>query len=459
MIRIRTLLESTAAEKAKSMGLEPDSFGRWKKNGVVTHRTDDNGELVPVKSDAQSTTTNGPKPTGMSAQQAGTAASNVPSLDDMEKRQDARAKDAMGGAKKNKKVTRKDVGGADGENTPTPPVPPHNPFRPDNFHPPVKWGRIANNREEIESHFQDEDTYNFRKELVVGETVVIAESNRKFHDIIHLADDISPDEFVDRVKVGKITAKAQNSDFRSKLSSDVFDALIRVQNWWQESSQWERPEDEREQTNEFINSVCDHYKPAIQTKYPIERGMRVHAGEIEEFMSKLAIGKEIEMPPSGFSTDPMIARSFAGPSYNKVGVVMRIHPDASGKLHGIHLTHVDVPEEKGALAKEYALMQNEYSHEQEIIRPSGCKARCLNVTKIMSKTHSQLDINLPDQGVRCMYIVDMEELGYQDTLQESSESTEREYPIFDKYMNNSVGALQKSHTIKLKNMVNKNAIN
>jgi hypothetical protein len=459
VIRIRTLLESSAAQKAKEMGLEPAPFGRWKKNGVVTHRTNDRGELVPVNSDSgQSGTVNGPKPTGMSAQQAGTAPSNVPSLDDMEKRQDAARKDAMGGAAKyNKKVHQKDIGGADGENPQASPTPPQNPFRPKSFHPPTNWGKVVNSREEITTHFQDADPYQYSRELVIGETVVIAESNEQLRKITLVNDGLSDRDLDERSDAGTMSAREQNDTFRKSLPDGVFDALIKVQNWWQESPQFDRPEAQREQANNFINSVCDHYKPAIQTEFPIERGMRIHASDLEEFMSKIAIGEDIEMPPSGFSTNPRVARQFGSPIHDRVGVIMRIHPNRKGKIHGIHLTQVDVPKEKKDLREKYRQTQSEYGHEQEFIRPSGCKARCLNVTKVLSKPKDALDKQMAGAGTHCLYVIDFEEQGYEDDLQESYDKDNIKNPVFDNYMNTSVGIHRKPHDTKLKNMVNQNA--
>jgi DNA-binding winged helix-turn-helix (wHTH) protein len=43
------LLESTASKEAEKLNLDYMKFGRWGKNGVVTHKTDDNGRLIPVK--------------------------------------------------------------------------------------------------------------------------------------------------------------------------------------------------------------------------------------------------------------------------------------------------------------------------------------------------------------------------------------------------------------------------
>jgi len=427
---------------------------------VVTHRTDDQGELVPVQGQSgQSGTVNGPKPTGMSAQQAGTAPSNVPGLDDIEKRQDAARKDAMGGAAKdNKKVHKKDVGGADGENSPPPPPQPHNPFRPKSFHPPVNWGKVVDSREELESHFEGADPYNFRRELVVGETVVVAESNEQLRKIVAVNDGMTQRELDARADAGTMSAKDQNRTFRKNLPDNVFDSLIKVQNWWQESPQFDRPEEQREQANGFINAVCNHYKPAIQSEFPIERGMRIHAGDIEDFMSKIAIGQDIEMPPSGFSTNPSVARQFGSPLHDRVGVIMRIHPNKKGQIHGLHLTQVDVPKEKKELREKYRQTQSEYAHEQEFIRPSGCKARCLNVTKVISKPKDALDKQMAGSGTHCLYVIDFEEQGYEDDLQESYDIENIENPIFDKYMNSSVGALRKPHNTKLKNMVNQNAI-
>lgn len=43
------ILESQASDQAEKMHLDYMKFGRWGKNGVVTHKTDDNGKLVAVK--------------------------------------------------------------------------------------------------------------------------------------------------------------------------------------------------------------------------------------------------------------------------------------------------------------------------------------------------------------------------------------------------------------------------
>lgn len=460
MIRIRTLFEASAAQQAKEMGLEAAPFGRWKKNGVVTHITNDQGQLEPVQGkDGQNPTAGGPKPTGTSAQQAGTAPSNVPSIDDITKRQDAARKDAMGGAAKDKKkVGEKDVGGADGEQQQAPPPVPHNPFRPKSFHPPVNWGKVVSARDELETHFEGADPYNYRRELVVGETVVVADSNADLRKITAVNDGLSQRDLDERADAGTMSAKDQNRTFRKNLPDNVFDALIKVQNWWQESPQFERPEDQREQANGFINSICDHYKPAIQSEFPIERGMRVHAGDIEEFMSKIAIGEDIEMPPSGFSTNPTVARQFGSPIHDRVGVIMRIHPNKKGQIHGIHLTQVDVPKEKKDLREKYRQTQSEYGHEQEFIRPSGCKARCLNVTKVISKPKDALDKQMAGAGTHCLYVIDFEEQGYEEDLQESHTVDGIKNPTFDEYMNTSVGIHRKPHNTKLKNMVNTNAI-
>jgi len=40
--------ETSATKAAHAMGLKSMRYGRWGKNGVVTHTTDDNGKLVPV---------------------------------------------------------------------------------------------------------------------------------------------------------------------------------------------------------------------------------------------------------------------------------------------------------------------------------------------------------------------------------------------------------------------------
>jgi hypothetical protein len=305
--------------------------------------------------------------------------------------------------------------------------------------------------------------------MVVGETVVIADSNRSLRDIALLEDmpkgkrDSINGYALDR---GNEAAYGQDMRFRRKLPDNVYDSLIKTQNWWQEIGQFDRPQEEREQANNFINSVCDHYKPVSTYGAPIERGMRINASDIEDFLSSIAIGEDIEMPPSGFSLNPLIARQFGTPLADRVGVVFRIHPNREGQTFGLHLTDVNVPKEKKKLRQEYRHAQSEFAHEQEFIRPSGCKARCLNVTKVLSKPKDEKDAKTFGTGTQCLYIIDFEEQGYGDpipeptdySMYESYDLATKKNPVFRQYLNTSVGIARKQSSTKLKDMVNTNAI-
>ena len=55
------LVESQASDQAKSMGLQSMGFGRWGKDGKVTHKTI-NGKLQPVKPSEEPPRAGGEKP-------------------------------------------------------------------------------------------------------------------------------------------------------------------------------------------------------------------------------------------------------------------------------------------------------------------------------------------------------------------------------------------------------------
>jgi len=81
MIRLRDLLleESKASQAAKSQGLSYMGFGRWGKDGVVTHTTD-NDRLLPVaKKDARPITR--PQPPASQAGTAGVPVKQSPTKD------------------------------------------------------------------------------------------------------------------------------------------------------------------------------------------------------------------------------------------------------------------------------------------------------------------------------------------------------------------------------------------
>lgn len=69
------ILESQASDEAEKLHLDYMGFGRWGTNGIVTHRTDDGGKLVPVKKPVSpgagapaASTTQRPSPTPQASQ-------------------------------------------------------------------------------------------------------------------------------------------------------------------------------------------------------------------------------------------------------------------------------------------------------------------------------------------------------------------------------------------------------
>lgn len=417
------------------MGLTSKPYGKWEKNGKITHMTDpETGELKPVNSDQQNPTKGGAKPKGTSAKDAGTAPVTPPNATDIEQRQSGGQAAAMGDADPNKKANADIAAAATAPQTQPPPKTPHNPHRPKDFHPDPRWGRPVDDPSELRDMFND-DPYQMHRTIIPGEQVMVAKSNGALIDT--LRDAHTEEEYIQRLDRATISAQRQAEEFRGNLPEVVATGLIKVQNWWQESPQFQEPAHRREQANALLESISKVYKPKFESVDPIERGMRIPHADIEDFLSDFAVGKEISMPPSGFSADPSIARTFAEPTDRSPSVLLRIHPTKEGVIHGLHLTGVPpkfVPE---SVRRQYVQTQNEFAQEREVMRLPGAKSRCLNIAKVMSKADPNADY-AHRHGMLCLYIIDLEDIGYDDALTESHTETSAPHSTFTKYMNTSI---------------------
>jgi hypothetical protein len=147
-------------------------------------------------------------------------------------------------------------------------------------------------------------------------------------------------------------AGEQTSEWRTSLPIRDLEGLLDIQTEWQGQSQYQRPEYERKERNHNINEVCsgeltNGNPPEITVPLStgfIERGMQIPPEKLEAFLRNFEVGKDVILPPSGFSADLSIARDFAamrrGYAGRKVGVLLRIRPaEGSDKMVGLHLSN------------------------------------------------------------------------------------------------------------------------
>jgi hypothetical protein len=426
---IRLLLELNAAEKAREMGLQSMSFGRYGKDGVVTHRVVDD-KLLPVKGDEDNTKNpraNDQKPDSMDAKTAGTKPSNNVTPKDVEKSQEKPAKGYGDlNADDEKKDEKDDKEGGEGEQEGPQPVAP-NPFtaKPFSFGHPVDPNIISN--------VTDRNDWR-SKELIAGEQVIECSSDELIDFLLGYND-----EDYEYDKVATNAAKEQNVNWRNQLDPVLQDELLEVQTTWQTESQYHLPASQRRQQNLFLNAVTSGPPPATlnNIQRPIERGMTVEQNDAEEFLKTFRVGEDIELPPSGFSTRPSIARSYANGGTAKsqdIGVVLRLAPNRQGKIHGLALFGVDPSHEDIIRYRDKPDLN--YGEESEVIRPSGPKARCTNVSKLLSKDENGRQ--------RVCYVIDMEEQGYKElAIAEAYDDWGKKNkinPVFERLMNTPLGS-------------------
>lgn len=194
--------------------------------------------------------------------------------------------------------------------------------------------------------------------------------------------------------------------------------------------------------------LCASMRPVTKFSQPIERGMTISSNKIEEFMKAFVIGENVEMPPSGFSPDPTVARTFVYPESHKTGVLIKLHPMKDGTVNGMCLTEVELPDTFTDTMERHDFKQaiDDFKHEREIIRPSGAGNRCLNVTKLLAKGE--------DGSPYVTYIIDLEDTGYGDELLEATIPTQKKNSTFDTEMNTKIGGGKKPSGTKLSELLN-----
>jgi len=134
-------------------------------------------------------------------------------------------------------------------------------------------------------------------------------------------------------------AHEQHQNWRTNLSIDKLKRFHSIQFDWQSDGQSEMTAHDRADAFSLINEIAtDPKNPAVvHTKTPLHRGMSLYKEDVAKFMEAFEVGKEVELPPSGFSANPATAYSFTGlSSESRVSVILKLHPH-NEKLVGIHL--------------------------------------------------------------------------------------------------------------------------
>lgn len=430
MVKLKSLvLELTAAEEAKNRGLIAKSYGKWAdKSGKIVARTVDD-KLVPVKDDEKPADT---KPTGMSADQAGTAPDN--SIRPMDAEKTAGGMD--GGD---------DTANGNGEQQTGPPTVTLNPF-----YKRLEFGRPIESQN-VKLEFEEDTIKNMEilEEVIIGEEPVIISLN-EFYKFVY-AEDETPDQQESKWDRIQHAAQNQNRDWRAKLPEKVQDVLVDIQLYWQSDGHHNRDSNSKERINKFINKVCKGPPPAeLSIEQPMERGMTFSYEDAIPFLQNFRIGEDIDFPPSGFSLENRIARSFGNPLnfVQNIGVVIRLAPNRESKVNGMALCHVTPPSTR----KDSASNLRYHNDELEVIRPSGPKARCIGVKKMIVKEPKNVR---RDQMI--MYVIDLEEQGYeqQNEIHESYDDSDNPDPILYKFMNTPLRNIREN-VIKLKEMIRDN---
>lgn len=419
--------ESDAAIEAKRRGFKPRGFGYWEKDGKVVARTRNNKlELIDPDNPNTSflnTVVPDAKPTTMSAKQAGTSPSN-----------DVRPQDV---AKSNGDLAKEKESGKDGgDNTDVeqqgPPTIPPNPYRTN-----IEVGKPIEKSELRDLLGDDHPWKDVLEEIVIGEQITLINS-KEFTDFMYMKDGSRKELKASEVhKMNKEDAIKQHSEWRNSLDIETRKKLLETQTWWRIDAQWGRHEEDRKKRNQFINEIAKGPPPAeVNTVLPLERGMKIRPENIKSFLNNFRIGEDVDLPPSGFSGDGQVAREFANPGGETVGVLLRLIPNQNGKINGIRLHDVSPSDYKGSPQHIAMLHKTKpYEAELEVIRPSGPKARCVNVKKLIK------DIDDP-KWTRVIYVIDLEEQGYpESSITEDFDAGENETldPVFEKIMNTSFG--------------------
>jgi ADP-ribose pyrophosphatase YjhB (NUDIX family) len=395
-LKLRKLLnEASAAEEAKKKGLEADAFGRWKnKQGKVVARTDpDTGKLVPVNGDEdgqpRDQSSDQAKPTGTSAEKAGTAPKSAPGQEDIEK-QNGMGQDKGG-----------EMGdGGEGE-------PEANPMATVKVNPHIKSFKLGFGKPvdpaKLDKYIPDAiDPLNAKEEFVIGEEVIIS----KYQDTHDFLFPYNGSKQFELDAVHDKASEQQVAEWRSKLPNDDYRLLAEAQESWQSTS----PNTNRDYYSNIFRAVGMRSPAISRLGRPIERGMRFEdAGVFKKLMSEIRIGEPVSLPASGFTANPAVARRLADSS--RYGVLVRLAPNKNNEIYGIHCnTDYDPKRLPHDVYESAQSTADNFSDEQEIIRYPGPQAKCVNVTKVLTKTVSSSGHDV----TTCLMIIDLEEQGYPD---------------------------------------------
>jgi hypothetical protein len=198
----------------------------------------------------------------------------------------------------------------------------------------------------------------------------------------------------------------EQNNWRAKLSPKLRHALLKAGRIWQQHAIHKNAD--KEKVYSFFNKLCQKFKPTTKLSDPIYRGMRIPPDVASEFLKNFRLGESVDIPPSGFSMDRFHALWWGQPDTKNVSVLLRLAPKDDGTLYGLHLSN-NVDEQN---------KNPEYEEELEVIRYSGPKAKCVNVTKVIAPEKSnrlpwQSTVSTEKLPTVC-YVIDLEEQGFED---------------------------------------------
>jgi hypothetical protein len=410
----KILNELTAAEKAHQMGYSSAGYDKWQKDGKIVARTV-NGELVPIGvDDVEPADDPALAPTTTSAKAAGKVKPLVVTVQDAKKLAGQDIKKAL--HHKNKKDNDLDNDGLPNSEE-IPHFAPRNPYGVQ----PLPFGRPLEDYEMREEFSPSCDPYDMLKPIHAEEEFYVL-SESEWGKFMY-AKEFNHDE-IDQM--GKEVAMRQKDEWRSKIEPNIALELAQVQNDWQAKGQYDSSPDWKEERNSFLNLVANGKPRAMMegVQQSMERGMILDKDSLKEFLSAFTIGEDMELPPSGFSLDPALAREFARPAYDQAGVIIRMAPNRQGQLYGISLAFNGNPN---------------YDYELEVIRTQGPKARCTAIRKLICDPRTEL------MGrVRVVYVIELEERGYEKDFVDEAKKKQYKNPVFERIMNTSFGACAQS---------------
>lgn len=235
----------------------------------------------------------------------------------------------------------------------------------------------------------------------------------------------------------------EQSEWRQNMPKGELIKLYKVQNRWQQDSQYNDVSSTREERNNFLNRVLKGPPPALfRTKEPIERGMTIDIDSFNDFISQFKVGQNIKMPPSGFTSDLTVSRGYAandGPSKGNIGVLLRVLPK-DDKVYGLTLGHA-FAKAPTDIKMDHGLELLTVDDEQEIIRPGWANNKVIEINKVVTA------LDDPSMPPALTYEIVMQEEGIDDSIKEqlmrestklSVEVIKSRWKIFIRYLNNSV---------------------